>query len=132
MPFEELTHTADWALRVWAPDLPSLFKETALGMNMLSGMKLVDGPREAVRFEASGPDHESLLVAFLTELVYYAEQEHMGFDTFEIHIDDSRLTVDMQGAPLSEIDKSIKAVTYHNLEIRPTERGLEIEIVFDV
>lgn len=132
MPYEELPHTADWALRVWAPDLPSLFVETARGMNMLSGIVLPPGARITHRFEANGPDNESLLVAFLTELIYFAEQENTGFDVFAITITGSHLEVDMEGALLKEIDKSIKAVTYHNLNIQSTERGLEIEIVFDV
>jgi SHS2 domain-containing protein len=38
----------------------------------------------------------------------------------------------MKGGHLVEQRKEIKAVTYHNLSIRETERGLEAEIVFDV
>jgi len=38
----------------------------------------------------------------------------------------------MDGAPLLSATKIIKAVTYHNLRIRPTARGYEVEIVFDV
>jgi SHS2 domain-containing protein len=38
----------------------------------------------------------------------------------------------MDGAALVSMSKAIKAVTYHNLQIRKTERGVEVEIVFDV
>ena len=38
----------------------------------------------------------------------------------------------MDGAPLETVNKMIKAVTYHNLQIRQTARGYEVEIVFDV
>jgi len=38
----------------------------------------------------------------------------------------------MSGAPVGSPGKDIKAVTYHNLAIRKTERGLEVNIVFDV
>jgi SHS2 domain-containing protein len=132
MPYEEKAHTADWSLHVWAADLPSLLAEAAQGMNMLSGAQPAQGPRLKRDFSASGPDAESLLVTFLTELVYYAENEHLVFDQFEIKVEDNRLEVEMVGAPLAAIDKSIKAVTYHNLKIRQSERGLEVEIVFDV
>jgi SHS2 domain-containing protein len=30
------------------------------------------------------------------------------------------------------MEKEIKAVTFHNLAIHESERGLEVEIVFDV
>jgi len=132
MPFEELPHTADWALRVWAADLPALFVEAARGMNALSGAQPSARPRIRRAFAAEAPDVESLLVLFLSELVYAAEQEHLIFDAFEIDLEGSELKVNMSGAPLLSLNKSIKAVTYHNLQIRSTDSGFEVEIVFDV
>jgi SHS2 domain-containing protein len=38
----------------------------------------------------------------------------------------------MEGAPLKALSKAIKAVTWHNLKVEKTARGLEVEIVFDV
>ncbi len=83
MGFEEISHTADWSARVWAEDLPSLFVEAARAMNSLSGTVIGTGPRVTRTFEAEGPDVESLLVAFLSELVYYQEQENLAFDVFD-------------------------------------------------
>jgi SHS2 domain-containing protein len=132
MPYEEIPHTADWSIRVWADDLPGLLAESARGMYWLAGAKLVERPRVKRRYETEGTDRESLLVAFLSELVYYAEQEYTGFDDFDIRIKDGRLKVEMGGAPLKSLDKAIKAVTWHNLKINETVRGLEVQIVFDV
>ena len=132
MPFEELAHTADWALRVRAADLPKLFAESARGMNALSGARAATGPRAHRIVTLSAPDAESLLVAFLSELVYAAEQEQMMFDEFKIQIEGQTLKAKMDGAPLESINKTIKAVTYHNLQIREIEGGVEVEIVFDV
>ena len=132
MPYEELQHTADWCLRVWAADLPSLFTEAALGMNALSGARLAPGPLLQRTFECVAPDPESLLVSFLSELVFAAEQEQLAFGNFRIGIEGQSLKVQMDGAPLLSIHKTIKAVTYHNLQIRQTGRGFEVEIVFDV
>ena len=73
-----------------------------------------------------------MLVAFLSELVYYTEQENMGFDDFDIQIKNDRLKVEMEGTPLKSLSKAIKAVTWHKLEIRESARGLEVEIVFDI
>lgn len=137
MPFSELPHTADLALHVWAADLTGLFSEAALGMNALAGAILADSPRLTRDFSTSGPDAESLLVSFLTELVYYAEQEHTGFDSFDLTFgvtDDGThwLRATLRGAPLAQLHKAIKAVTYHGLKIRQTEQGCETTIVFDV
>ncbi|MDK1029150.1 MAG: archease [Anaerolineae bacterium] len=132
MPFEEIPHTADWCLRVWADDLAGLLSESARGMNWLAGTKLANKPKVKHIFETTGPDGESLLVAFLSELVYFSEQENIGFDDFEIDIKDDRLTVEMHGAAQISVSKAIKAVTWHNIEIKETANGLEVEIVFDV
>ena len=132
MPFEELPHTADWALRVWAGSLPELFVEAARGMIALSGAQAGPGTRLTRTFEAEAPDLESLLVLFLSELVYAAEQEHLLFDAFEMELKGNRLKASMSGAPLLTSNKSIKAVTYHNLQIRTTAAGFEVDIVFDV
>jgi SHS2 domain-containing protein len=136
MPYEELPHTADWCLRVWAGSLTALFAEAARGMNALAGVRLAEGPRARRTFETKAPDPESLLVAFLSELVYAAEQEHLAFESFQVSeledLDGWKLKVEMSGAPIESMDKAIKAVTYHNMQIRQAERGVEVEIVFDV
>jgi SHS2 domain-containing protein len=137
MPFEELSHTADWCLRVWAPDLTDLFVETARGMNTIAGIKLAESEQVRRKYSSSAPDAESLLVSFLSELVYYAEKDHLAFDDIDLLIDmedgqPCRLSANLRGAPILSLDKAIKAVTYHNLQIHQTARGIEVEIVFDV
>jgi SHS2 domain-containing protein len=137
MPFEELPHTADWSLRIWAPDLTQLFAESARGMNALAGIRLAEKPRVRRLFSVSSPDVESLLVSFLSELVYFSEQDRLAFDQIHLSLDleDSppcHLSATLRGAPILSLDKAIKAVTYHNLKIQQTTRGYEIEIVFDV
>src|SRR5919106_1661779 len=132
MGFEEISHTADWSARVWAEDLPSLFVEAAQAMNSLSGTVIGTGPSLTRTFEAEGPDVESLLVAFLSELVYYQEQENLAFDVFDLRVAAQWLKVGMEGAPIESVEKAIKAVTYHNLKIEKTAQGFETTIVFDV
>jgi SHS2 domain-containing protein len=91
-----------------------------------------EGPKVKRTFEIEAPDAESLLVAFLSELVYAVEQEHLIFDEFDVQVEGIKLKVEMSGAPILSLTKAIKAVTYHNLQIQPTARGYEVEIVFDV
>ena len=132
MGFEEISHTADWSARVWAPDLPSLFVEAARAMSSLSGTVIGNGTRVRRTFEIEGLDVESLLVAFLSELVYYQEQENLTFDVFDLKVAAQWLKVQMEGAPTASLEKAIKAVTYHNLNIAKTVEGFETTIVFDV
>ena len=132
MGFEEVPHTADWSVRVWAQDLPSLFGESARAMNALSGTVTRNSPRVKRTFESEASDAESLLVDFLSELVFCQEQESLAFDSFDVKIEEPALNVEMEGAPIASVDKAIKAVTYHNLKILKTAEGFETTIVFDV
>jgi SHS2 domain-containing protein len=130
--FEELPHTADWQIRVWAPNLPALFAEAARGMNALTGARPAPGPRVTRTFEVEASDTETLLVAFLSELVWATEQENLVFDVFKLVFEGPRLKVKMSGSHLHSIIKTIKAITYHNLQIQKMGTGFQVEIVFDV
>ena len=128
----EISHTADWALKVWAPDLVGLFEQAAYGMYALLQIRLQPGGRYECPLDLEAVDAESLLVSFLSELLYLAEQECLGFDAFHLTIEGSHLSGCMIGAPVECQPKEIKAVTYHNLAIRTSPQGLETIIVFDV
>ena len=130
--FQEQPHTADWALGVWAPDLVGLLQEAARGMYALMHTRLQAEPREAYRFEIAALDRETLLVMFLSELLYFTQRDDVAFDQFDLTHDGKRLIAEVEGAPIESVAKEIKAVTYHNLAVRETERGLEATIVFDV
>ncbi len=130
--FTEIQHTADWALKVWAPNLEVLFSQAAQGMYWLMETALQEGPRIERAIEVDGPDAESLLVAFLSELLYLSESEGLGFDQFDVTILNTRLRAAARGAPLATQKKEIKAVTFHNLAIRRDGESFTVTIVFDV
>ena len=130
--YREVEHTADWELHVWAPDLISLLKTAAQGMYVLSGVKLAVEPRHTREFEIVYLDRESLLVDFLSELLFFGEDESLAFDLYQLNFNVNSLKVQAYGAPMQKQSKEIKAVTYHGMRIRETERGLEVNIVFDV
>ena len=130
--FREKEHTADWELEVWSPDLPGLLEEAARGMYWLMGARLEEGIRLQRNIEFYGVDNESRLVRFLQELLYLCDSQNVGFDQVEITIDGQRGRAELSGAPLAHLGKEIKAVTYHNLAVRETSRGLEATLVFDV
>lgn len=130
--FHEIEHTADWALRVWAPSLQLLFSKAAEGMYWLMQTSLEPQPRVERALECDGVDSETLLVGFLSDLLYLGESEGLGFDQFDLSISEDHLSAVARGAPIAEQKKEIKAVTYHNLVVRRSEAGYQVTIVFDV
>jgi SHS2 domain-containing protein len=130
--FEEKEHTADWELHVWGQDLSHLLEQAANGMNALAGVSLKNEPRLKHSINLPFADAEELLVSFLSEILFLSEMEGLGFDRFELKINHHQMSAQCYGAPIAAVNKEIKAVTYHNLKIEKSTRGLEAHIVFDV
>jgi len=130
--FEEIEHTADWSLRVWAPDLAGLLEQAARGMLDLSGIRLSEGKRQRREITVESTDAEGLLVNFLGELLHILDQDGVAFDGYELVVAENVVKAKLQGAPVLKRKKEIKAVTYHNLRIEEKSAGPEALIVFDV
>jgi SHS2 domain-containing protein len=134
MGFKEIDHTADHALNIVGKDLRELFISAGEGMTSLmiaDRACISEDIAKSVVLEAI--DTESLLVEWLSELAYLAEDEMLIFKTFRIHqISSNHLDAEVIGCAVTEIEKLIKAVTYHNLNIVKTRQGFEVIITFDV
>jgi len=132
--FQEVEHTADWALRVHGRDLRELLVNAARGMNYLMVSNLDAIPSDVERyFELDAFDAESLLVEWLSELAYWAESEMLVFHEFELReVTQAHLEAMVRGGRAPGLQKYIKAVTYHDLKIIEREDGLETTVVFDV
>ena len=128
----EVEHTADWGLEVWAPDMSALIEEAARGMYGLMGVMVSEDDRCHRQLEISSDDDEQRLVSFLEELLFIAESEDLAFDGYLFDLEGKNLLVRLEGGSIVSREKEIKAVTFHNLEIGVTERGLKTRIIFDV
>jgi SHS2 domain-containing protein len=130
--FEELEHTADWSLRVWALDLAGLLEQAARGMSEISGIQIAPGEQVERNFVVEAPDAEGLLVNFLGELLHMLDQEGIAFEQYELKVTENAVNAKLHGGQVAVRKKEIKAVTYHNLEIQNKVDRLEAELVFDV
>ena len=130
--FLELKHTADWAVQIWAPNFPALLVQSAMAMFEMTGISLEKKPRVERVVELAASDEESLLVAFLSELLYLQDVENLGFDSIQLSTFGYELQGCLSGAKIACRTKEIKAVTYHNMQIIRSPKRLEVTIVFDV
>lgn len=133
-PWEEVEHTADWALLVRGSDRHALFENAARGMlELIGGDPRTDAPIQTWRVRVEAADWETLLVDWLTELLIRIEEDHVLITEVEIQgFDPYQLQATVQGQPSQGFYKHIKAVTFHNLVIQSTQEGYETTIVFDV
>jgi SHS2 domain-containing protein len=131
--FEEIPHTADWSFRAFGDDLSELFENAASAIFTLEGTGLDHGPEIARMVEVTGIDYESLLVNWLSELLYLQESHREVYHQFHIEaLAPTKLRAHIHGTPFKRMDKIIKAVTYHNLKIEQTANGWEAVVVVDV
>jgi SHS2 domain-containing protein len=130
--YRELEHGSDAALEAWAPDLPELFQQAALGMLALMGVESTGDDTAERSLTLKALDDESLLVAFLSRLLFFLEQERLIFSVTGLTIGPGRLEAGLSGRPLRSIQREIKAVTFNDLDICQAGAGLKVIIVFDL
>jgi SHS2 domain-containing protein len=130
--FTEIEHTADYAILVQSTDLAGLFLDAARGMYSFTGAT-VDRASTRHLLHLSAADIETLLVGWLEELAFLLETEReMAAEIDFPDLERTRLVADLKTGPATGVIRLIKAVTFHDLEIRSSTDGYEATVVFDV
>jgi len=130
---EEVEHTADRAFRVRGRNLAELLENAARTMVTLDGEPSAGESVVRREIEIEGHDRETLLVNWLNEILYLEQTHHEFYDHFLLSdVTDIHLRARLDGRRLEHSVTSIKAVTFHNLQIKETPEGLEATIVVDV
>jgi SHS2 domain-containing protein len=135
--YEQIPHTADIAAKIYGRTLPELFQNAAYAMFDMMGDLEGLGLDMTVRVKTQALDSEGLLVSWLNELLYLAYSRQALFSDFSVtSLGENELRGEARGQELKDYAKhirtEIKAATYHDLEIKRTDQGYEIVIVFDV
>lgn len=130
--YEEVDHTADIALRVWGENFQVLLFQAAKGLYELMGVEHITGSNIEGQFTLPRETFETILVDFLSELLYLVEENGHAYNEFSFAENDEEFVVHASGCEIQSQDRHIKAVTFHDLNIEETERGLEATITFDV
>jgi SHS2 domain-containing protein len=135
--FEILEHTADIGLRAWGDTLEELFGNASLALTSIAVELDNIEPRVAYPIAASGEDLESLLVNWLSEVLYYLDGERVAMRRFEIRpIEGGRATGQGWGEPRDPARHAakliVKGVTYHQLSIHLKEGRWQAEVYLDI
>jgi SHS2 domain-containing protein len=102
-------------------------------LGLMGGAPPGDLPAVEKTYDLCASDWETLLVDWLTELLYLAEDgEVLVGEVDVISVEGLCLRASVSGWLDGRYGKLIKAVTYHDLAVVSTGRGFEVVIVFDV
>lgn len=96
------------------------------------GVELGPSTGQLEALEINGADEVDLLVDVLSDVVFLWSARNQGLDDLDITVGDGHLELQGRQCPIVSQAKEVKAVTYHGLEVSPTEGGVEATITFDV
>jgi len=135
--FELLEHPADIGFRAFGATLPELFGNAALAM--LNIACELDGvaPKSEYILSATGADYEGLLVSWLSEVLYWFDGKRIALREFQVtHLDPQSIHSTARGEPRDaghhRSKLIVKAVTWHQLKIAPSNGGWLAEVYLDI
>lgn len=135
--YEQFPHTADIGVHVYGSCLKELFENAAF--SMFDILADIDGLKENVikDITLSAPNQDELLVAWLDELLYNFYTKSIIFSRFVIsELSDTSIKAKAFGRPIganrNRLKTEIKAITYCGLNIKKTDKGFTVDIIFDV
>ena len=135
--FEILDHTADVGIMVYGEDLKSLFENAGEAFfHIITDLRKVR-LRTQRKIEIGGESLERLMVDWLSELLYLHDVENLLFKGFKVEsIGEGQLKARVKGEPFQEgihiIKTEVKAVTYHQIQVRKEDGGWRAQIIFDL
>ena len=135
--YELFDHTADIGVRVFGATLPELVEPAGQGLYTVIGVLYAGDAAEPLRFEGSGDEPALLLRDYLAELLRLFEMEQQIVTAVRIEeFSHSRLAIAARMCQVdrtrSKYEREVKAITYHELQIRPVSGGYEATYIVDI
>lgn len=135
-PFWPLEHTADLGLLVRSGDMAGLITEASKGLVLTLVGEYTVSPTLWREVEVEAPDREVLLADFLSEILALTVAEALvAVKVDPTEVSDTKAKAMVGLLPLEKkpgLKVEIKAVTYHGLEIKEIDSGLEARVIMDV
>jgi len=139
--YKIIEHMADVGLRAFGETKERLFENAARGMFFIitgsSGFAR-QGNEQYWTIKCEGANLGELLVEWLSELLYIHSTDFVILNDFIIKsMTSNHLQAQSGGLKINKssyhIEKEIKAVTYHHLQVMKNEKGYwEAIIIFDI
>ena len=135
MKYEILEHKADLKIRAFGKTKEELFLNMMIGMNenMKPEIKKpIEKTKREIKIES--PDLDSLLVDFLSEVLYLIQVNKEIYNNIEFKkFTEKEIEGILSGKKLKGIGVIVKGVTYHDLDIRQKKDGTwEATVLFDI
>ena len=136
MPYKILNHTADIKIHVKGSSLENLFTEAFNALMQIIGENsgLKNTKKITREVSISSLDTTSLLVDFLNEVLLLSQINKEIYNKCIIkNLSKNSLRAQIVGFSTNKFSKDIKAVTYHEANVKQSKNGFwETNLVFDI
>jgi len=130
---------ADQAFEAWGDTLEELFCCCAEAtFEVMTDLSKVE-PRKSIPVGIEAETLEQLLYLFLSELIYLKDTNNTFFSRFDLRIeagDEPKLSGEIWGEKIKPkrhtLKTDVKAVTYHQFQVKRTEEGYYARVVLDL
>ena len=135
--YETFDHTADVGVRVFGRTVEEVFVNAAYALfDQWTDLRKVRG-KISQEISIQGADREDLLVRWLGELLFLGESRGYLFKEFTIRrLDSTSLKAVARGEIFDpsrhRFKTEIKAVTYHQVEVKEKDGRWEGRVIFDM
>ncbi len=136
-PFRILEHTADVGFEAFGSTRQDVFANAARALvHLIVDLDSIEA-REEVLIEVEGSDPASLLVNWLSEILYLHDASGWLFRDFEMRsLSDRSLCAVARGEKFDRTQHQakllVKAVTYHQLALEETPHGWRAQVYVDI
>ena len=135
--YELFDHTADMGIRVRAATLPELLRPAGEALYAVIGEWVPRKGGITITFDLTGGDVADLLRDYLGELLILFERDRQMATSVDATVfEDNRLRAAIVASPVDEerslYHREVKAITYHELAVRPVADGLEATLIVDI
>lgn len=132
-----LSHTADVRMRLRADSASELFEAALEGMNQIIKEDGCQAPCSfplKKQITLKSENLTTLLIEFLGEVLTQSHLNKALFCKLQIeHLSEREISAFIHGYTVEEIDEDIKAVTYHEANVRRNATNqYETNLVFDI
>ena len=136
-PFGVLEHTADVGFEAFGRTCEEVFSNAARALMDLMVDAATVEPAAGLGIDVAAPDGMSLLVNWLSEVLYLFDAEHWLWRDFEVkRANENSLTAVARGEKFDparhRIKLLVKAITYHQLALDKTADGWRAQVYVDI
>jgi SHS2 domain-containing protein len=135
--YQVIDHTADFGIQVFGSDSKELFINAALALFDIIAETAVLIGRNSCHITTSGEDWSDLMVNWLREILYlWNGKERLVTSIQILSLSENKISAkiffDDFIPDRHTIKTEVKAVTYHQIQVKGSRSGWEARVIFDI